>query len=162
MRARTFLVATCLTLAMAIAALAVDFNMRPGRWEVTTRLDYGSQQQQLPAGMPLAEPIVAIDCVTAEDVKKLQNPIPLLDKSCEISNYRVASEELSYTLTCDDVTLSYRFEMLSPDSFSGVADSHGEDPSQKLLFKVSGKRTGDACSAKELAEDQEPAEDAED
>ena len=115
--------------------------------------------------MALAEPTTEIGCYTAEevaeDVKKLLNPAGLLDQSCKISNYRAAGQEVSYKVTCDDATFDYLFKMHSPDSFSGVADTHGEDASQKLKFKVTGKRTGDACSAQELAEDEKDREDRE-
>jgi hypothetical protein len=132
------------------AALAADWLMRPGRWEITTQMDFGGRQ--LPPGMPLTKPMTSIACMTAEDVKKATAAIPPPGKRCKISDYKQNGTNISYTMSCEEMTMQYRATLHSPDYYSGTSTSYGKDSSQKMTMKFEGKRTGDKCSAKEIKE----------
>lgn len=151
MRIRTAFAAAALALAAASTALAVELIMRPGRWEVTAQMYFGGRQ--LPPGMSLAKPMTSVTCITPEEVKQAQSPIPLPDKSCKVSDYQADGQEITFTVRCEEATMKYQLTVHSPDSYSGASISHGEDPSQEMTIKFAGKRTGDACSAQELAGD---------
>jgi hypothetical protein len=91
--------------------------------------------------------------MTAEDVKKATAPIPPPDKSCKMSDYKQNGMNISQTMRCKEMTMQVKATLHSPDHYSGTSTSHGKDPSQKMTMKFEGKRTGDKCSARELAED---------
>lgn len=156
MRTRTQIAVTALALAGATLALAADTILKPGRWEVTLRMDVGADGA--PTEKVTQEPIVAVNCVTAaelaKDVTALHNPATMLDKSCRISNYRATGREIRYTATCREMAMDYVFTVVSPDSYTSVATTHGDDPYLKMVFRTTGRRTGDACSAQELAQHQ--------
>ena len=145
-----------IVLAAASAAPAADTLMRPGRWEITAQMDFGGKQ--LPAGMPFTKPMTSIACITEEEVKKAITPMPPPDKSCKMSDYQQNGMNVSYTMRCDEMTIEFTATLHSPDSYSGTSTSHGKDASQTMTMKFAGKRTGDTCSAKELAQDDEPIE----
>ena len=90
----------------------------------------------------------------AKDVTALHNAATMLDKSCRISNYRATGREIRYTATCREMAMDYVFTVVSPDSYTSVATTHGDDPYLKMVFRTTGRRTGDACSAQELAQHQ--------
>jgi hypothetical protein len=104
--------------------------------------------------MSLVDPMTSIECTTPEDVKKVSNPIRL-PKGCTMSDHKANGKEISCAAHCDESTVKYRLTVHSPDSISGTTVSHGEDPSPTKTMKFAGRRTGEACSAKELAEDTE-------
>jgi hypothetical protein len=79
MRPRIVIAAAVLAAAVS-AALAADFAMRPGRWEVTAQMQF---PEALPAGFPLAGPITSITCVTPEETEQMRNMEWLLpDDTC--------------------------------------------------------------------------------
>ncbi len=137
------------------AALAADApEIRPGRWEATLEMVFPGGK--LPAGMPFAEPMTSIDCITPEDLAELKAPIALPDgEGCKITDYKTSGKEIAYAAQCWDMSMEVQVTVHSPDSFSGVSRSHGKDPAQQMTMKFSGKRIGDACSAEELAESEE-------
>lgn len=151
MRFRRALAVIGLT-AMSAALLADPPMIRPGRWEVVMQLDFGDQK--LPEGMPLAEPDKKIDCITPADLERFHGFLPPPDEGCEVSNYKATGKEISYLMQCDDVAVDFKATVHSPDSFSAVSTSHGEDPSEQMVMKFSARRVGEACSAQELAESQ--------
>jgi hypothetical protein len=93
--------------------------------------------------------------VTPEEAKAFDagSFVPPPDESCEVELYRIVGKEITYSMKCDDLILDFRTTMHSPESFSGVARSHGRDPGEKLVMRFSSRRTGAKCSAKEMAED---------
>jgi hypothetical protein len=149
---------TAAVLASAISAtLAADFVMRPGRWEVTAQMQF---PEELPAGFPLAGPITSVTCITPEEAEQMRNMQWLLPTdSCSASVEEPSAGEIQLHAVCsedgEDVVIDYRVRMHSPDHWSGVSTSHAADPTQRLTMTVEGKRTGNACTAAELAEDAE-------
>lgn len=152
MRVRTILAASLL--AGTTVALAADSpSLRPGRWEFTMQIDMPQEARGIP-GMPFAKPMVDTACVLAEGSDLLAISVPVLAESegCEMSDYKTTARELSYNAVCDDMTMSLKYVLHTPESVSGHSVSHGKDASQKLSMKFSGKRIGDTCTAKEIAE----------
>jgi hypothetical protein len=153
MRIRTILAIG--VLACTSAALAADsLSLRPGRWQFTVKLDL---PQEMPAGMPFAEPMVQTSCVIPEANDLLTVSLPALAASdgCEVSDYTTTAREVSYEAVCEGVTMSMKWTLNSPDSISGHSVSHSKDPSEKLSMKFSGQRIGDQCTAQETAEARE-------
>jgi hypothetical protein len=127
--------------------------MRPGRWETTVRLDFGARK--LPEQAPFTKPFTHVSCVTPQEAKAFDagSFVPPPDENCKATPYKVVGNEITFVMKCDDVSIDFRTTMHSPESFTGIATSHGKDPNEKLVMKFDSKRTGDKCSAKELAED---------
>jgi Protein of unknown function (DUF3617) len=145
------LVLAMIGLATVAAAWAADTLMiRPGRWEVLMQMDFGDRK--LPAGMPLDQAMKKIDCITQQDLEQFDGFLEPPDESCKVSNYRSTGKELAYLMKCDGMTMDFKATVHSPDSFSAVSTSHGRDPGQQMVMKLSAKRVGDACTAKEMAE----------
>lgn len=144
-----------LGLGLTSAVLAADVEMRPGRWETTVQIEFAGPKP--PQEMPFSEPIVTVQCVTADDIKKMNAAFPIPEE-CQVSEYTRTGRELRFSATCEGVALEYRVTFDSPDSYSGVAtsSSKGQKP---LTMKVSGRRTADACSAKELKQREEASDD---
>lgn len=152
-----------IALAATSAALGADLIMRPGRWEVRVQMDFAGKD--VPPGMPFAEPFTSIDCLTAEEAtaglhKEMLQQVP---ENCTVSDFTPSGKELTYSARCKeedvgDVTMKFRMTVHSPDSYSATSTSYTNDPSKPMTMEVTGKRTGDACSAKELAEDAEDDE----
>jgi hypothetical protein len=153
MRARTILAASCLVFTSAVLA-ADSPSIRPGRWEFTVQLDFG--QRKVPEGMPFAEPMVDTSCVLPEasDLMALSSAA-LEGEGCKVSDYKSTAKEVSYNAVCEEVTMSLKWVLNSPDSVSGYSTSSGEDPSEKLTMKFAGKRIGDQCTAQETADARE-------
>ena len=137
---------------MSAAAVAADtLQIRPGRWEATMEMVFPGGKP--PAGMPFAEPMTSIDCITPEDLAKLKAPIALPEEEgCKVTNYKASGTQVAYAVQCTEMSMDVQMTVHSPDSFSGISRSHGKDPTQQMTMKFSGKRIGDVCSAKELAE----------
>jgi Protein of unknown function (DUF3617) len=134
-------------------ALAAEFTMRPGRWEVTLEMKFPEQMLARMPGNEPGEPTKGIDCLT-EEVSLERMLVQLPDESCRIGNYRHDGAVMQFVLNCDDVAVDYRVVRHSADSYSATGVSRNEDPTQRVTFTSSAKRTGSACSAKELAEDK--------
>ena len=140
--------------AIASTAWATEaFQIRPGRWEVVLHL--GTGDREVPAGVPVDEPIRKIDCISKEDLEKFDGFMPPPEESCKVSDYRATGREISYLMKCGDMTMDFRATAHSPDAFSAVSTSHGKDQKQQLVMKMSGRRVGDACTAEEEAESRE-------
>jgi hypothetical protein len=147
-------------LAITSLALAAEgFIARPGRWETTVQMDFGGRK--VAQGVPFAEPMRHVSCVSPEEAKELDLERELLtppDESCEVLNYRATSKEITYLVKCEEFEMDFKMTIHSPDSYTGIATSHGKNPDEKMVWKFSGRRTGNQCSAKELAEDSEDEE----
>jgi hypothetical protein len=146
-----------LAFTAATAALAADTLIRAGRWEMTAEMDFG--RQKLPEGAPLSKPMVSIACITAEEASQGRTPLlkpELPEPGCKISGYSQTGTSVRYTLVCEEMTSTFEATVHSPDRYSGKSTTVSkDDPSQKMIMKFSGRRTGDKCSASELAEDAE-------
>jgi len=152
-----------IVLAAASAALGADLIMRPGRWEVTVQMEFAGKE--VPPGMPFAEPFTNIDCVTAEEAKAglQEEMLKQVPENCTVSDFKASGKELTYSARCKeedvgDVMMKLRMIVHSPDSYSATSTSYTSDPSKPMTMKIKGERTGNACSAKELAEDAEDNE----
>jgi hypothetical protein len=156
MRLRPAVIAAAIASVIS-AGLAADFVMRPGRWEVTAQMQF---PEELPAGFPLAGPLTSVTCITPEEAEQMRDMQWLLpDNSCRANVEEPGAGEIRLHAVCsedgEDVVIDYRVKMHSPDHWSGVSTSHAADPTQRLTMTMEGKRTGNACTAAELAEDAE-------
>lgn len=141
---RPHLVLVTIGLAVSTAWAADAFQIRPGSWEVVMRVDFGDRK--MPAGMPVDEPVKDIDCITKEDLDNFSGFLPPPEEDCKLTNYRSTGKEISYLMKCDGMTMDFRATAHSPDSFSAVSTSHGRDPGQQLVMRISAKRVGDTCT----------------
>lgn len=135
----------------SLSTWAADTLMiRPGRWEVVMQMDFGDRK--VPAGMPLDQTMKKIDCITREDLEQFGGFLSPPDESCKVSDYRSTGKEIAYLMKCDGMTMDFKATVHSPDSFSAVSTSHGKDPGQQMVMKLSARRVGEACTAKEAVE----------
>jgi hypothetical protein len=148
---------TLLALSAATAALASDTLIRAGRWEMTAEMDFG--RKDLPKGAPLSKPMVSIACITAEEASQGKTPLlkpELPEPGCKISGYSQTGTSVRYTLVCEEMTSTFEATVHSPERYSGKSVTVSkDDASRKMIMKFEGRRTGDRCSASELADDAE-------
>ncbi len=143
------LLLTVLAVLVFTTAAATEFKMRPGRWEVTVEL---KMPQPIAAGMPLSEPIRVISCPSEPAVVDKVLIDSMNDDSCKVSNYHEGGNVLQFIVTCEGTPIVYRLTRHSADFFSAIGVSRSNDPNERFSFNYSARRTGAACSAKELAE----------
>jgi hypothetical protein len=138
--------ATALVLTPAYAA---DFTMRPGRWEMV--LDV-KMPRPVP-GMLGSEPLKMIACPT-EPVRMTEQLIKSVeeDGACKVADYRPQGDTVLFTLKCEEADFDYRMTQVGSDMFTATGLSRSKDPDYRITFTYSAKRTGSACSAKELAD----------
>jgi hypothetical protein len=138
------------------ATLAADGpQVRPGRWQVTAEMQFPGAKAP-PPGAPMSKPFTSIACLTAEQLARWKSPLPPPDEpGCKMSDYKASGKEYSYTVRCEEMWMEFKATVHSPDSYSAITRSHGQDPGQQMTMKFTGERVGDACSAKELAEQEE-------
>jgi len=151
MRSRWYVTLVGVTGFAAAGTLAADALVRAGRWEVTVQM--GLEGSNLPAGFPGMEPMKSIACFTDEELRKNPSPFPLPDNGqCTLSDYKMSGKDVTFVLKCDEGTMKFAATVHSPESYSGIFTTQGQDPSKAFVVRFSGKRIGDVCSAKELAE----------
>lgn len=136
--------ATLGALAFGIAALAQAPPMREGRWEITMQM----QMPDMPMAMP---PMKMTQCITAEDLKDpgralpkgLPGEAPGEAPPCEIANYKVEGNKVTWKITCKGAeAMSGEGELTSSaDAYEGRMRLGVEG--KQLTMKLSGKRVGD-------------------
>lgn len=123
---------------MAVVAQA---PMREGRWEITMQI----QMPDMPMAMP---PFKTTQCITGDDLKDpgrvLPKGGPKETGKCEVADYRVAGNKVTWKITCTRGSEAIRGEgelTSTGDAYEGrMKMSMGAD---ELTMKVSGKRVGD-------------------
>jgi hypothetical protein len=147
-------ICTLLAFGVVTTALAADATIRPGRWEVTAIMDFG--KRKVAEGMPFGKPMTSVTCISEAEAKQASALMPPPEASCKLSDYQRSGRNIRYTMRCEDVTVQFDGILESPDAYSATSVSwSNDDPGEKMTMKLSGKRTADRCSAKELAEDAE-------
>ena len=140
--------------ALSLASLAsADTQIRPGRWEITGKMDFGGME--LPPGMPIGQPIKGISCVSAQEAQQVADgslPVPQ-DSKCTMGEKKSSGNKMSFKMNCNGAPVQVDATIHSPESYSGTMITQGPEPSQTMTMKFDGKRTGDACSPEEQAED---------
>ncbi len=140
--------------ALSLASFAsADTQIQPGRWEVTGKMDFGGME--LPPGMPMAQPIKGVSCISAEEVQQVADgglPVPQ-DSKCTVTDRSKNGNQMSFTMKCSGSTVKVDATIESPQAYTGKMVTSVAEPPQTITMNFTGKRTGDACSAKEQAED---------
>jgi hypothetical protein len=134
---------------MLTQAYAADFTMRPGRWEMVLDI---KMARSIP-GMLGSEPLKMIACPTepAQMTEQLIKSVEQ-DGACKVSGYRPQGDTVHFTLKCEEAEFDYSMTQVSSEMFTATGLSRSKDPDYRMTFTYSAKRTGPACSAKELAD----------
>lgn len=125
--------------AFALVALA-QAPMREGRWEITMQM----QMPDMPMAMP---PIKTTQCITADDLKEPTRVLPKGSpdeaSKCEIANYKVDGNKVTWKVTCKGPEpMTGEGEMTSSgDAYEGRMKVSTGDT--ELTMKITGKRVGD-------------------
>jgi Protein of unknown function (DUF3617) len=128
-----------LMLGLSWSVMAQDSSpMREGMWEINSKLNI--------PGMGDGVPMKHQQCITAAMIKDPQAAIPKMGNDCKVSNYRLAANTATYTLTCTnptDIVGNGEIKYAGPDSYTGTLTLGAQGASYTLTYEA--KRTGD-CS----------------
>ncbi len=139
MRVRKFAIAALL--AMPMAALAVQPDIQPGEWEMSTITSF--------PGTPMPEQREsARECVTQEDVQE-GLAFDVDAEECELTNMDVRDDGMTYTMTCQheegmDMVMSAEMQFLG-DRVQGTMDAQMRTPMgpMEMNVRLEGHRVGD-------------------
>jgi uncharacterized protein DUF3617 len=110
--------------------------MREGMWEVNSKLSFPGMGE----GMPMKHQ----QCVTAAMIKDPQSAIPKMDNDCKVSNYKLAANVATYTLTCAspvEIVGNGEIRYAGPNAYTGTLTLGGQGASYTLSYEA--KRIGD-------------------
>jgi hypothetical protein len=133
---RAVVLAVC---CVAVAELAAQSPMRPGRWEVTMQMQMANMPMQMPE-MKTAR------CVTAEELRDPAGSVPSAspgNNSCKVSDYKVTGGTATWKVACtapQAMTGSGEMTFVG-DSYTGLMKM--TTPQGDMSMKMSGKRLGD-------------------
>jgi len=136
---RALIVLLFLTL-LPVQAFAAG-AMRPGLWEVTTRMEM--------AGMPMQMPAHTVrHCYTRQDIEKGERTVPRSDdKNCKIKNYKFRGNTATWSIVCTGRgAMSGTGTMTTrATSFSGKSTFKMRDNGENMdmVSHITGKRVGD-------------------
>lgn len=133
-------------LVLASAAIARELIMKPGRYEVTGRIDYGAATRP---GRPPADDIREFSCLTEPLLTSAKVPMSL-PEGCAVKAYRAEGAAHVLVAKCEDYELRIRMDRQSSDSFALTVTMHGGDV-DGIVSKQVARFVG-ACTATELAE----------
>ncbi|MBN2401894.1 MAG: DUF3617 family protein [Spirochaetes bacterium] len=120
---------------------AASIKMREGKWEVTMTMNI--------PGMPMAmPPVTHTQCITKKDLEDNKKTLPSAGKSedCEIKNYRVKDNTVTWETVCKDGTRGSGQIIYKGDSYTGTmkletVDRKGQKST--INYKIKGQRKGD-------------------
>ncbi len=139
MPVRKFAIAALL--AIPVAALAVQPNIQPGEWEMSTITSF--------PGTPMPEQRESTrECVTSEDVQQgLAFEVDV--EECELTDMDVRDDGMTYTMTCQhedgmDMVMNAEMQFLG-DRVEGTMDAQMVTPMGPMEMSVhlKGQRVGD-------------------
>jgi hypothetical protein len=134
-------------IVLALPALASEKLMRPGKWEVTAKMEI--------PGLPMTpRPYTTTICIKPEDVKDPETMIKESqarrgENDCKIKNYEIDGQKVTWSMVCSGAhPATMNGEMIyKGDSYEGTFhfDNTGakEGQPRSMTTHVSGKRVGD-------------------
>ncbi|MGA7615134.1 MAG: DUF3617 family protein [Thermoanaerobaculia bacterium] len=133
-----FLAVSALVLLPLSASAADHPNMKPGKWEVTTKMEM--------EGMPMAMPPVTVThCYKQEDIENPEKSLPKGSNQgdCKMLDYKLDGNKVTWKVECtgkQKVTGSGEV-VYSGDSYEGTMNMEMEQHKMKMNFKA--HRLGD-------------------
>jgi len=131
---RKLLVVSVILLATVSFSLAGSKpNVKPGKWQVTTRMEMPGMQMNMP-------PMTHIQCITEDDyVPQTSQP----GEECKITQTRVSGDTVTWTMHCrgeggDNGKVTYR-----GDSFEGKISMSMAPSGMSMTIHTNGRRIGD-------------------
>jgi hypothetical protein len=109
--------------------------MREGMWEVAFKL--------VMPGMDMP-PTKSQQCITAAMIKDPESAIPKMDNGCKISDFKLAGNTATYTMTCTQpmaITAAGEIKYAGPDAYTGTLKVIGPEPALTLSYDA--KRIGE-------------------
>ena len=131
-----------IVVALIAGLFAAQTQMKPGKWEISMSMDL----KNVPFAIP---PFKYTQCVTKEDIEKNKNTVPVSGdkkKKCEVTDYKVIGNTVTWKTKCDDGTEGSGEITYKSDSYSGTMQMQTTDKNGKkktVNYKINGKRTGD-------------------
>ena len=129
-----FAIAALVSLPTAVLA---GNGIRPGMWEVTSKMEM--------PGMPMAMPATTVKhCYTKEDVKD-QKKVISRDKNCTMTDFKASGNKVNWKMKCTGKgagTFSGE-TVFSGDSYDSVMKMQADAAKgHQMTMKVKGKRVG--------------------
>lgn len=135
----------CLTALLLLGAASLLFgaspDMKPGKWQVTMKMDMPGA----PFPMP---PITFEQCVTKDDLKDPKRTVPNSSKdknNCEVKDYKMSGNKATWRLQCKDGSTGKGEMTYKSSSYNGVMTMESADKkhgNSKFTQRISGKRIG--------------------
>ena len=128
-----FAIAALVSLPTAVLA---NNGIRPGMWEVTSKMEM--------PGMPMAMPAATVKhCYTKEDVKD-QKKVITRDKDCKVTELKGSGNKVTWKMVCIGKNAgTFTGETLfSGDSYDSVMKMQSNGKGRSMTIKAKGKRVG--------------------
>jgi hypothetical protein len=111
-------------------------GIQEGLWEITTTTEMPSMPYKMP-------PTTIRHCYSKEDVKDQKNVVTAKDKDCNISDYNVSGNKVTWEMKCTGNKIgTYRGQtVFSTNSYSSTMKS--ETGGHKINMTTKAKRLGD-------------------
>ena len=127
-----------LLMPLATFARAADPDMRPGLWEITSRMEMPGMPMQMPAQTHR-------ECLTRQQMVPRAGDEGMGD--CKIGQQRISGNTVTWTLECDGgASLRARGEITyRGDSFEGKITLPVKDPdmgAMNMINRISGRHIG--------------------
>jgi hypothetical protein len=144
MSRQAFLCFAVIALHLALAlcpARAEGPNMRPGKWEITTKMELPG----MPADMPQQQ-FVHTQCLTGDDFVPSDPKAAAGSRNCKVRDVHTSGNTVRWTMRCNTAqgemngkgSITYH-----GDSFEGVFES--KMPGMKVIQHMKGRRVGDCA-----------------
>lgn len=131
--------------ALPAPSIAVDEspNLRPGLWELTTRMSIGSAE--VPSEM-------ATRCLVAEDIRDMAKP-PVQGADCSVDSHVVSRDRAETVVYCDvdgeggrtdnGVTRGTVVSLFGGDRMEMRAVQEASGGGMRMTVEITGRRIGD-------------------
>lgn len=136
-------VSTLVFCTVAMATLAAQSPMRPGRWEVTMQMQMANMPMQMPATKTSS-------CITAEQLKKdpasgLPSGAQNAQNQCKVSDYKLSGSTATWKIVCagqQAMTADGQMTFME-DTYTGMMKM--TTPQGAMSMQLAGKRLGDCA-----------------
>jgi len=140
MNMRTVIVVfSAVVLLCAASAFAGGPDMKPGQWEIVTKV----VMEGMPFSMP---PMKSTTCVTKEDLNDPKKTTPKTakdDSSCEVKDYKMSGKKATWKIVCTGQNKGTGNGEITYAGTSYTGKIRYETGEAVMNYTIDGKRTGD-------------------
>jgi len=118
-------------------SFAADSPMKPGLWEITTKMEMPGVPYQIP-------PTKSTHCYTAEEIAKQQGAVPEQKGDCAVTDLKRSGNKTTWKVVCKGENPGQgEGEIVFQDPASYAGKMKFEAQGMTISSKYSGRRVGD-------------------